>query len=55
MDSSILESGQNHCSKYGSQLKDQTSMAHIVDPDETVNYEPSYQDLHCLQKVCFGL
>ena len=25
------------------------------DPDETVHYDPSYQDLHCLQKICFSL
>ena len=24
-------------------------MANSVDPDETVHYEPSHQDLHCLQ------
>ena len=25
-------------------------MANSVDPDETAHYEPSYQDLHCLQR-----
>ena len=26
-------------------------MANSVDPDETTHYEPSHQDLHCLQKM----
>ena len=26
-------------------------MANSVDPDETAHYEPSHQDLHCLQKL----
>ena len=25
-------------------------MANSVDPDETAHYEPSHQDLHCLQR-----
>ena len=33
-------------------------MANGVDPDETAHYEPSHQDLYCLQKknvlVCRG-
>ena len=29
-------------------------MANRVDPDETAYHEPSHQDLHCLQKICFG-
>ena len=29
-------------------------MANGVDPDKTAQYEPSYKDLHWLQK-CFGL
>ena len=32
-----------------------TLFVNIVDPDETAHYEPSHQDLQCLQKVCFGL
>ena len=30
-------------------------MANIVNPDETARYEPSYQDLRCLQNSWFGL
>ena len=30
-------------------LKDR--MSNIVDPTETANYEPSYLDLRCLQKL----
>ena len=29
-------------------------MANNVDPDETARYEPSHQDLHCLQKTLFS-
>ena len=28
-------------------------MANSVDPDETVRYEPSHQDLHCLQRYLY--
>ena len=29
-------------------------IANSVDPDETVYYEPSYQDLQCLQKLLWS-
>ena len=54
MYSSIFESGQNHCSNRVS-VKNQNRMANNVDPEEMANYEPSHQELHCLQKHCFGL
>ena len=28
-------------------------MANSVDPDETARYEPSHQDLHCLQRYLY--
>ena len=34
-------------------FKNQTRMANKVDPDGTAHYEPSHQDLHCLQKKMF--
>ena len=31
-------------------------MANSVDPDETARYEPSHQDLHCLQRhLCWSV
>ena len=34
----------------GVSIKNQNRMANSVDPDETAHYEPSHQDLRCLQK-----
>ena len=34
-------------------VKNQNRMANSVDPDETVPYEPSHQDLHCLHRYRF--
>ena len=40
-------------------VKNQNRMANSVDPDVMAHYEPSHQDLHCLQKLmtvrCFYL
>ena len=30
-------------------------MANSVDPNETADYDPSHQDLHCLQNHCFRM
>ena len=50
MDSSIIESGQYHCSKYGS-VKNQNKMANCVDPDKMAYYEQSHQDLQLFAKI----
>ena len=47
MNSSLSESGQNEVS-----VKNRNRMANNVDPDEMAHYEPSHQDLHCLQRGC---
>ena len=33
----------------------ESRMANCIDTGETAHYEPPHQDLHCLQKQCFGL
>ena len=35
-------------------VRNQHRMANSVDPNETARYEPSHQDLHCLQRYLFG-
>ena len=50
MDSSIYEFGHIHCCKRGFQSKINDKMANSVDPNETARYQPSYLDLHCLQR-----
>ena len=45
----LPEYGQNHYSKKGVSVKNQSRVANIVDPDETAQYELSHQDLLCLQ------
>ena len=52
MDSSITESGQNHCSKQDS-VKNHNSIANSVNPDETAQYEPSHLDLSCLGRYLY--
>ena len=37
--------------KRGVSVKNKNWMANSVDPDEMAHYEPSHQDLHCLQKM----
>ena len=39
----------------GVSVKNQNRMANSVEPDEMAHYEPSHQDLNCLQKHCFSL
>ena len=34
----------------GISVKNQNRLANSVVPDETARYEPSHQELHCLQK-----
>ena len=53
VDSSIFESGQSSFSKSRILVKNQSSMANSLDPDETAHYEPSHQTLHCLQNLAF--
>ena len=55
MDSSISESDQNHFSKQGSQSTNRNRIANSLGPDETAQFEPSHQDLYCLQNKYFGL
>ena len=51
MDSSVFESGQNHCSKQGSQSKT-NRMSNSADPDETAHYERVKTDLFIKVKQC---
>ena len=51
MDSSIFESGQNHLTIQCLIHRKTKS----VDPDETVHYEASHLNLHCLQNISFDL
>ena len=44
------KSGQNHCSKQGSQSKIKTEWK-TADPDETAHYEPSHRDLQFEKKI----
>ena len=36
-------------------LSQESKQNDSVNPDKTAHNEPSYQDLHCLQKICFDL
>ena len=51
VDFSIFEFRPNHYTKWESQSKIRTRVSNSVDPDEMAHYEPSHQDLHCLQSI----
>ena len=53
VDSSIIEVWTYPLFQIGMSVRNKNRMANSVDsadPDETANYEPSYLDIHCLQK-----
>ena len=47
---SISISGHFHCCQTGGSCSVKDTIANSLEPDETAHFEPSYLDLHCLQK-----